>query len=64
MPTSLHALADAAEMMMKNLRLNGQFTVSLGRGGGTQTGWVGEPGGDDVEIVVTVNLLPPIKPKG
>lgn len=52
------ALASQAEKMMMALGLKGSLEVSVENE--KLTTWVGKPGGEDVEVVVTVRTLPPI----
>ena len=52
-------VSDAITRAMTELGLAGSYDVHFE--GSRSCGWVGKPGGDDVELVVTVNLLPPIR---
>lgn len=55
MKTVLNA-SDAARKMMAELGLVGRFDVRWE--GSRSTGYIGEPGGNDVEVVVTIRPLP------
>lgn len=50
--------SDAIQRAMKDLGLNGSYDVRFE--GSRATGWVGKPGGDDFEVVVTIKQLPQI----
>lgn len=50
--------SDAIARAMKELGLNGSYDVRLK--GWRSTGWVGKPGGDDVEVEVIIKPLPPL----
>lgn len=55
----LRELDDAARAMMEALGIKGSLSVKLDDEGSNH-GWVGKPGGEDVEVVVTVRTLPPL----
>lgn len=55
----LRDLYDAARVMMEALGIRGSLSVKLDDQGSNH-GWVGKPGGEDVEVVVTVRTLPPL----
>ena len=52
-------VSDAIQEAMKSLGFNGSYDVRFD--GSRSTGWVGKPGGDDFEVVVAVNPLPPLE---
>jgi hypothetical protein len=50
--------SDAVRAMMEAMGINGSFDVR--QDGSRSTGWVGKPGGDDYEVVVTIKPLSPM----
>lgn len=54
---TLKELNTAARSMMESLGIKGSLSITYD-GQGSHHGWVGKPGGEDVEIVMTVKTLP------
>lgn len=51
--------SNAIQRAMKEMGANGSYDVHFE--GSRSTGWVGKPGGQDYEVVVTIKPLPPLE---
>lgn len=59
--SSITQVSDAIQATLKELGINGSYDVRFNQC--RSTGWIGQPTGDDFEVVVTIKPLPPLRPE-